>query len=104
VAVRWKDIDLDKATLQIAQVVELVGRTVSLNEPKTERSRRSVALPDRLVEELKVYRKEHARLCLGLGLGKVELVFPHWPDGGLINPSHFTKAFTGRRKRPDFRM
>ena len=93
-AVRWKDIDLDACTLQVAQVVEFVGRKVSLKEPKTERSRRSIALPDRLVEELKAYRKEHARLCLGLGLGKVDLVFPHWPNGGLINPSHFTKAFS----------
>ena len=88
------DIDLDAGTLQVAQVVELVGGKVSLKEPKTERSRRSIALPDRLVEELKTYRKEHARLCLGLGLGKVDLVFPHWPDGGLINPSHFTKEFS----------
>ena len=93
-AVRWRDIDLDKGTLQVAQVAELVARKVSLKEPKTERSRRSIAMPDRLVEELKAYRKEHARICLGLGLGKVDLVFPHWPDGGLINPSHFTKAFS----------
>ena len=40
-AVRWKDIDLDACTLQVAQVVEFVGRKVSLKEPKTERSRRS---------------------------------------------------------------
>jgi len=93
-AVRWRDIDLDRAALQVGQVVEFVGKKVTLKEPKTERSRRSIALPDRLVEELKAYRKEHARLCLGLGLGKVDLVFPHWPDGKLINPSHFTKAFS----------
>ena len=42
---------------------------------QTERAE-SIALPDRLVEELKAYRKEHARLCLGLGLGKVDIVFP----------------------------
>ena len=24
----------------------------------------------------------------------MDLVFPHWPDGELINPSHFTKAFS----------
>jgi integrase len=50
--------------------------------------------PRRLLEELKGYRKEHAELCLGLGLGKVDLVFPHWPDGTLRNPSHFSKAFS----------
>jgi integrase len=93
-AVRWRDVDLDRATLQVAQVAELAGKKFSLKEPKTERSRRTITLPDRLVEELKVYRKEHAGLCLRLGLGKVDLVFPHWPDGGLRNPSHFTKAFS----------
>ena len=93
-AVRWRDIDLDRSELQVAQVAELVARKVSIKEPKTDRSRRAITLPERLVEELRSWRKEHARLCLGLGLGKVELVFPHWPTGRLINPSHFTKAFS----------
>lgn len=93
-AVRWCDIDLDRAELQVAQVAELVARKVSIKEPKTERSRRTITLPERLVEELRSWRKEHSSLCLGLGLGKVELIFPRWPDGKLINPSHFTKAFS----------
>jgi integrase len=91
---RWSDINFNKATLRVAQVVELVGGKVTVKEPKTERSRRTIALPARLVEELKAYRKEHAELCLALGLGKIETVFPHWPDGTLRNPSHFTKAFS----------
>ncbi len=89
----WKAVDLDQATLQVTQVVELVGGKVSLKEPKTERSRRTIALPDRLVQELRTYRKEQWELCLKLGVGKFELVFPNW-DGQLRNPSHFTKAFS----------
>ena len=46
---RWKDMNLKKATLQVAQVVELVGGKVSVKEPKPERSRRTIALPARLV-------------------------------------------------------
>ena len=91
---RWKDVDLEKATLQVAQVLELVGRSVSLKEPKTERSRRTITLPAGVVDALRAYRKEHASLCLGLGLGKVDLVFPHWPSSKLRNPAHFSKAFT----------
>ena len=91
---RWSDVDLSQRTLRVCQVVELVSGNVFLKEPKTERSRRTIALPDRLLEELKGYRKEHAELCLGFGLGKVDLVFPHWPDGKLRNPSHFSKAFS----------
>jgi integrase len=92
-ALRWKDLDLDKATLKVVQVVELVGGNVSLKEPKTERSRRTIALPDRLVQELRTHRKEQMEFCLKLGVGRFELVFPHW-DGSLRNPSHFTKAFS----------
>ena len=92
-ALRWKDIDLDNATLHVAQAAELVGKTITVKKPKSERSRRTVALPARLVDELSAYRKSHAEMCLSLGLGKVELVFPHWPDGKLQHPRHFTKAF-----------
>ncbi len=89
----WQDVSLDAATLQVAQVVELVGGKVSLKEPKTERSRRTIALPERLVQELRSYRKEQWEHCLKLGVGKLELVFPTWA-GELRNPSHFTKAFS----------
>jgi len=92
-ALRWKNVDLDKATLEVAQVVELVGAKLSVKEPKTDRSRRTIALPARLVEELRSYRKEQLEYCFKLGVGRFELVFPNW-DGSLRNPSHFTKAFS----------
>jgi integrase len=92
-ALRWRDIDMDKATLQVAQVVELVGGKMTLKEPKTDRSRRTIALPARLVQELKAHRRTQAEHCLKLGVGKPELVFPTW-DGKIRNPSHFTKAFS----------
>jgi integrase len=92
-ALRWEDVNLDKAILGVAQVVELVGGKLSVKEPKTERSRRTIALPARLVEELRSYRKEQLEYCLKIGVGRFELVFPNW-DGSLRNPAHFTKAFS----------
>jgi integrase len=59
-ALRWKDLDLDKLTLQVAQVVEQVKGSVTLKEPKTDRSRRAIALPGRLVQELRQHWKEQA--------------------------------------------
>ena len=38
---RWCDLDFDRSTLQIAQVVEALKKSVSIKEPKTERSRRT---------------------------------------------------------------
>ncbi len=94
-ALRWKDVELDKATLQVAQVVEFVGGVMALKEPKTDRSRRTITLPDRLVQELRAHRKEQLTWRLKLGMGKDvrDLVFPAW-NGELRNPSHFTKEFS----------
>ena len=91
-ALRWQDINFEKATLQVAQVIELVGWQMSLKEPKTERSRRSIALSTRVVQELRHHRKTQAEECLRLGCSRFELVFPHW-DGTIRNPNNFSKQF-----------
>jgi integrase len=59
---------------------------------KTERSRRTIALPDTLIQALRTHRKAQAEHCLKLGCGRFDLVFPTW-DGKLMHPAHFTKAF-----------
>jgi integrase len=61
---------------------------------ETERSRRAIALPARVVVELRRHRKEQAELRLRLGLGKDErdLAFPTW-DGALRSPRPFSKEF-----------
>jgi integrase len=58
------------------------------------RSRRTIVLPSRLVQELRTHRIEQAAWRLRLGLGKDErdLVFPAW-DGKLWWPRAFTKGF-----------
>lgn len=93
-ALRWKDIDFDRATLQVAQVVEQTKAGITLKEPKTDRSRRTIALPARLVTELRRHRKEQAETRLKLGLGKSEndLVFATW-DGNMRSPRPFSKEF-----------
>lgn len=89
---RWSDINMDKATLAVAQVVELVGWEVTLKEPKTDYSRRTLILPAQLVEQLKAHRKAQAEHCLKLGCSRFDLVFPTW-DGKLLNPNNFSKQF-----------
>ena len=68
-----QDINFEKATLQVAQVIELVGWQMSLKEPKTDRSRRSIALSTRVVQELRHHRKTQAEECLRLGCGRFEV-------------------------------
>jgi integrase len=90
-AVRWCDIDLDRAELQVAQVAELVARKVSIKEPKTERSRSTITLPERLVEELRSWRKEHSSLCLVHGLRHTHIT--HLLRSGV--PVHVVSARAG---------
>lgn len=93
-AVRWKDIDFDTATLTVAQVIEKTRKSVALKEPKTDRSRRAISLGPELVSLLRAHKGEQSKQRLALGLGKdpLDLVFPSW-EGELQNPEHFTKAF-----------
>lgn len=94
-ALRWKDIDFAAATLEVRQVIEQTrDEGLQLKEPKTDRSRRTIALPARLLEELRQHRKEQAehRLKLGLGKDDLDLVFPTW-SGEIRNPDNFSKEF-----------
>lgn len=69
---RWEDIDFDSATLTIANNrVSAGGRSVE-NDPKSFTSRRTLPLPDRLVEVLRdardrtTRRTRISRLCVPL--------------------------------------
>ncbi len=100
-ALRWRDLDLDRAELRVAQVLlEQTTAGLAIKEPKTDRSRRTVALPSHLVDELRRHRKAIAELRLKLGLGKdvADLVFPTW-EGAMRNPDLFSKEFAREAER-----
>ncbi|MCO6050642.1 site-specific integrase [Mesorhizobium sp. RP14(2022)] len=98
-ALRWRDVDFDALTLQVRQVVEETKEGVRVKEPKTDRGRRTISLPARLVAELKRHKKEIAELRLKLGMGKAnhDLVFPTI-DGGMRAPRPFSKEFAREAK------
>ena len=91
---RWRDIDMASATLQVTQSVEIVSNKLVLIEPKTDRSRRTVTLPDSLLRELARHKKEQAAMRLKLGLGKdaADLVFTS-PEGEMLNPDVLSEMF-----------
>ncbi len=93
-ALRWRDLDFTRATLQVAQVAEETKTGVTVKEPKTDRSRRTINLPALLVAELRRHRKDLAELWLKLGTGKPksDLVFPTI-EGGIRTPRAFSKEF-----------
>jgi integrase len=76
---RWQDVDLDGAKLEVVQTLQRVGGSLRLVPPKTEGSARTVPLPPVCVEALREHRKRQfaARAA----------AWPDWEDHGLVFPS-----------------
>ncbi len=54
----WKDIDFDKSTITIARsVITVKGYGVITKEPKTEASKRTISIPQVLVNQLMKYKE-----------------------------------------------
>jgi integrase len=59
-ALRWSDIDLDARTLFVRGTLGRVGGELTVSEPKTDRSRRTVPLSAPLVTMLRRHRADQA--------------------------------------------
>lgn len=66
---RWEDVDLDKGTLSVRYALQRVDGKVELVEPKTKKSRRTIALPSVAVNALLKHRitqeSERQRAVIG---------------------------------------
>lgn len=93
-ALRWSDLDLDRSVLSVAQTIEQTAAGVAFKEPKTERSRRSIALASLTVDALRRHklRQTEARLALGPLYVNCDPVCCR-PDGRPLSPRAVTKAF-----------
>jgi integrase len=101
---QWQDLDLDAGVLRVRQALARVrthaptnhGRKTHLlfQEPKTEYSRRTIPIPEDIIEELKHHKARQAqeKLLFGQDYKDHGLVFCQ-PDGQPINPRTFTRAF-----------
>ncbi|MGD0794457.1 MAG: site-specific integrase [Dehalococcoidales bacterium] len=92
---RWRDIDLDLATLSVVQTLHHVPRKGYIfREPKTKRSRRLIDLSPSLALLLRGHRdnQELERKLLGRLLMPDDLVFSY-PEGTPLPPNSVTKAF-----------
>ena len=91
---RWCVIDLDKSWLSVVQCLQqLKGGKYIFVPPKSEKSRRQIALPPSLVIILWEYQlqQEHTRRLLGKPLLPTDLVFSH-PNGRPLRPNSVTRA------------
>jgi integrase len=75
---RWCDVDLDGATLQVRGTLQRVPGHKRIKDPKTANSRRRVALSAQALEALRAHRARQLAERLALG--------PEWHDDGLVFP------------------
>ena len=99
-ALRWKDIDLNKSIVRIERAVEQTAAGLRIKTPKTKAGRRNVAISPWLVAELKAYRTRQNEKRLALGLGRSldsDLVFGQW-DGSIESPQRVSQNFAKAMK------
>lgn len=73
---RWSDINWDARTVTIQRTLTGTGAHRNVQEPKTARSRRTVALSPVLVEVLRQHRKQQLIERIAAG--------PEWQDSGYV--------------------
>jgi integrase len=89
-ALRWSDINLEERTLQVRHTVDYVpGYGKVESEPKTERSRRSITLPQFVVDALKQHRTYQLEIRLKAGAT--------WREQGLVFPNRCGGYFSRMR-------
>jgi len=104
-ALHWSDIDLEAGRLSVRRSLETIDGATQTKEPKTERSRRTVALPAFALEILRAHRnaQNERRLRLGLGRSEDGWVFDRG-DGEAIEPGFFSQKFARFAKRAGVRV
>lgn len=76
-ALRWSDIDFNRATLRVARSLEQTRAGLRFKSPKTAHGRRIVALPPSGVTLLRKLKKDRLELRAQLGQGRL-------PDDALV--------------------
>lgn len=93
-ALRWEDIDLDRAVLRVEQSVIPVRGELVFSPPKTKKGTRQVSLDGATVAVMRAHRARQSERRFALGPAWVETgrVFTR-EDGSLIHPDVLSKRF-----------
>lgn len=94
VGIRWDDVDLDAARLTVRRALVSVRYEMIESEPKTEKSRRPIALDPQTVAVLREWRVRQLeeRLLCGEGWIDTGQVFTR-ADGSGLHPDRVSKLF-----------
>jgi integrase len=100
---RWKDVDFEAGQLAVRQTLQESRKILYIREPKSGKSRRTVALSSLVVDALKSHRATQAadRLELGAAYGDQDLVLAMY-DGLPWRPNSICTLFQAIVKRANF--
>jgi integrase len=105
-ALRWIDIDLDMATISVNRSLQaLEDGTKIIREPKTQKSRRTIAMTPSLALHLQDYKSSMSaiRLLEEKPIHQDNLIFSHI-DGTPYHPDTITSAFMKVAKRAGLKL
>ncbi|MCK4788854.1 MAG: site-specific integrase, partial [Desulfobacteraceae bacterium] len=100
-ALRWCDVNLDMCEVSVTRSLHLLrDGTITIQQPKTARAHRQVALPPSATLMLKAYKEQQALeySMLGVSLKGNGLVFSHH-DGRPLLPNSVSHAWVKIVKR-----
>lgn len=91
---RWGDVAFERGTLRVERSLQRVGGALRLTEPKTSRSRRTIALPAPAASSLRAHRARQLeeRLQAGSEWQDDDLVFTT-QFGTPLDPRNVSRAF-----------
>jgi integrase len=95
-ALRWRDVDFDQGVLHVSATLHFVQGGPVFAEPKTDYSRRQIALTVLALEKLKQHRlqQEEIRKACSVWDDSLDLVFPN-TIGKPMNPSNLVNREFG---------
>ena len=90
---RWKDVDLERATLSVSRSLVSVAYKPQLSDVKTNNGRRTIDLEPKTVAVLRAWKKRQIEERMLANLRpNGDLLFAH-PDGSVINPDYLSQVF-----------
>lgn len=91
---RWQEVDLDLGYLRVSKQLQRFDGQTQLVEPKTSRSRRTIAMPQSIVAALKDHRERQ--------LAEKGLAGTRWEENGLVFTTPLGRPVDATRVSKEF--
>jgi integrase len=99
-ALRWGRVDIEGKKLTVEEALEETSQGLRFKAPKSRAGRRTITLPDVLVQVLREYRREQLEARLKLGLGKLPDVMSCYFQRSMVGLSARQRPASGGRDMP----